>query len=169
MGKIIGIGFFGRVYIGSDIQSGEPVRAATHGAWGRELGGALPATSEPLAGGAAPGLRPRRSARARPRPAHASPHNPRAPAWRAQSPGTWKPPTRPGARPQRPRTLPAPGAPLHPHLQTPPPASPQVAIKIMPKQRGKLSRERTLEKLLLEVEALRTLQVRRAARGVGGL
>lgn len=34
----------------------------------------------------------------------------------------------------------------------------EVAIKVMPKQRGKLSRERTLEKLLLEVESLRTLQ-----------
>ncbi|KIZ00722.1 Calcium-dependent protein kinase 2 [Monoraphidium neglectum] len=34
----------------------------------------------------------------------------------------------------------------------------EVAIKVMPKQRGKLTRERTLEKLLLEVESLRTLQ-----------
>ncbi|KAI8463640.1 MAG: kinase-like domain-containing protein [Monoraphidium minutum] len=34
----------------------------------------------------------------------------------------------------------------------------QVAIKVMPKQRGKLTRERTLEKLLLEVESLQQLQ-----------
>lgn len=37
MGKIIGIGFFGRVYIGSDIATGEPVRAEEGGGRRRHL------------------------------------------------------------------------------------------------------------------------------------
>lgn len=44
--------------------------------------------------------------------------------------------------------------------------SAQVAVKVMPKQRGKLSKERTLQKLVKEVGILHSLQVRRLRRRV---